>query len=69
MTVTCGKCGHTAEIEEWQNAKISGQLPAGMFQCPECGFAFERKSGPPTVYPDGFVIPGKVTLVPVQARF
>ena len=41
-TITCGKCGKTAPIDNWTNRPLSGELPAGTFQCPHCQWAFRR---------------------------
>lgn len=66
--VTCAKCGRTSSLETFTERPISGTLPAGQFQCPHCGYAFERRHGQPTVYPSGFVMPGPVSLAPIGAR-
>lgn len=68
MTITCGKCGHEADIDEWTTTPVSGKLPRNTFQCPQCKLAFERKHGKPTVYKSGFIMPGPVSLIPVGAR-
>jgi hypothetical protein len=67
MTVTCGRCGDEAGIEAWTVRPVSGVLPRDVFQCPTCGFAFERRQGPARVLASGFVMPGEVKLVPVGA--
>jgi hypothetical protein len=68
MNMTCGKCGHEADIDEFTRTPIAGELPRNVFQCPKCRHAIERRHGQPTVYPSGFVMPGPVMLVPVGAR-
>lgn len=70
MTITCGRCGQSADVDDWTRTELGGALPDGHFQCPNmaCNFAFERRHGAPKVYPSGFIAPGPVTLVPVQAR-
>lgn len=68
MTMSCAKCGKVADLDEWVRTPVGGELPHGTYQCPACRFAFERRQGASTVYPDGFVMPGPVTLVPVGGR-
>ena len=68
MTITCGKCGGSADIEKWTTRPVSGDLPRNVFQCPKCNWAFERKHGKATVYPNGFILPGPVSLNTVEAR-
>lgn len=70
MTLTCGKCGHEADIDLWTTAEISGRLPVGQFQCPSCRFAFRRcETTPGQTFRAGgssMYIPGKIGLVPCQ---
>jgi uncharacterized protein YlaI len=66
--IKCGFCGHTDNIERWTQTPIYGNLPAGTYQCPHCGRAFERVPGKPRVFSSGFTVPGKVSLVPVATR-
>jgi hypothetical protein len=68
MSITCGKCGHDADIEAWTHTPVAGELPPGTYQCPECRVAFQRRHGEPRVFPNGFIIPGPVSLVPTGAR-
>lgn len=68
MNMTCGKCGHEADIDLWTETPIAGRLPHGVYQCPKCHFAFERRQAPGKTYPNGFYLPGEVTLVAVAAR-
>jgi len=68
MTLTCEKCGIEADIDRWTNRPVSGPLPRNTYQCPGCGFAFEKKHGPAKVFPNGFVMPGPVRLIQVEAR-
>ena len=44
MTLSCGKCGHVADIEEFCHTPIMGDLPAGQYQCPACTYAFQRRA-------------------------
>lgn len=44
MTLSCGKCGHVADIEEFCHTPIMGTLPAGQYQCPACKYAFQRRA-------------------------
>jgi hypothetical protein len=69
MTLTCGNCGHEAQIDEFTRTPVAGDLPHNVYQCPSCRHAIERRQGKPSVYPSGFVMPGPVTLVPVDSRF
>jgi hypothetical protein len=68
MTISCPKCGGVHDVEAWTRRPVTGDLPPGQFQCPGCGFAFQRREVEPgrkftaggrTVY-----IPGKLALVP-----
>jgi hypothetical protein len=74
ITITCGKCGKVADVDEWTRRPISGELPAGTFQCPHCQWAFQRAAaGGHKVFRDGrgrvaMVIPERVELRPVEAR-
>jgi len=43
--VTCGACGHAGTLEAWTSKPVHGETAPGVFQCPECRHAFERKSG------------------------
>ena len=43
ITMTCGRCGQTTAASQWSETPISGELPAGHFQCPKCSYAFRRK--------------------------
>jgi len=42
VTITCGHCGKTSGFDRWTVRPVSGPLPKGQFQCPECGYAFVR---------------------------
>lgn len=69
MLMTCGKCGHKADIDEFCSTPVYGELPKGVFQCPACGIAIRRRiSGPGTLYPSGHYVPGPVELVEVSPR-
>ncbi len=67
VMVTCGNCGKSAAMDEFCNTPVNGQLPRGVYQCPHCHWAVQRQAGLPTVTPSGFVMPGKVEFVEVQA--
>lgn len=72
MNITCGACGHAASLEAFTERPVSGTLPPGRFQCPKCGYAFERRaSGGWKTYksPNGAVmhVPDRIELVPVAA--
>ena len=47
----------------WHFTEISGELPAGMFQCPQCGHAFKRQPQPQAKPWDKFIV-----LVPAQTH-
>ena len=68
MNITCGACGKTADLDAWTSRPISGDLPKDTFQCPHCNQAFIRHLGKPEVYPNGFIMPGPVSLVPCSSR-
>jgi hypothetical protein len=67
MHLTCGACGHEADLDEFTRTPIGGALPKNIFQCPRCHIAIEKRHGPARVLDSGFVMPGKVELVRVQA--
>ncbi len=67
MNITCANCGKTADVDNWTTRPVTGELPRNRFQCPSCNWAFERRHGAQKVYPNGFIAPGPVTLVPVGA--
>ncbi len=55
--LTCGQCaGQTLLIE------MSRCLPTDPFECRHCGAILARRHAAPTVYPTGFVVPGKITV-------
>lgn len=69
MLMTCGWCGHRADLDEFTRTPVGGDLPKNTFQCPACGRAFERRvSGPGVRYESGLYVPGPVELVPVPSR-
>jgi ribosomal protein S27AE len=68
MKITCGDCGQSADINNWTQTPVYGDLPRNHYQCPNCGTAFERKVGPGEWMPWGVYHPGSVELVPVAAR-
>jgi hypothetical protein len=65
--MTCGTCGHFDAFDRFISTPVFGQLPRDTFQCPACGVAVQRQHGKPTVYKDGFVSPGPVSLVTVSS--
>ena len=67
MHITCGQCGHKANLESWTSTPFNGELPQGTYQCPNCRYAFKRQAEQGTTFPSGLYIPGKITLVPVPA--
>lgn len=72
ITVTCGRCGHQADVDLWTRTTVQGELPPGQFQCPGCRLAFRRKEVEPgrTVRAgaERMYIPGRVALVPCEGR-
>ncbi len=74
VSITCGHCGKSSDLGRWTERPVSGSLPAGQFQCPECGYAFQRcASGPWKFIRDarGRVVdgcPAVVKLIPCEAR-
>lgn len=72
MTITCGECGQEAAIDAWTRTPVSGELPRGQYQCPRCGYAFQRREVTPgQVYRlrgELCRIPGKIRLVPCDSR-
>lgn len=48
FTIRCGRCGVESPVARWVNAPVTGDLPAGRFQCPAggCTYAFERRLVP-----------------------
>jgi transposase len=65
MKITCGDCGHVADINDWTRTAVYGDLPRNHYQCPNCGTAFERKVGAGKWLAWGAYVPGEVELVPV----
>jgi len=59
MSVT-GPCGHEADFD----AAWAGR---DRYACPTCGLRWHVTTGPVEVYPSGFVMPGKRTVV-VEAQ-
>lgn len=43
FTISCVKCGMVSPAIQWTAAPVSGDLPAGDFQCPICRAAFRRQ--------------------------
>lgn len=66
--MTCGQCGHEADLSTFCTTPISGELPKGVYQCPACGLAIRKTFGPATRHPSGWVEPGKVKLELVAGR-
>jgi hypothetical protein len=71
ITLSCGKCGNVDDLDNFCKTAVSGDLPNGQFQCPACGYAWKRQQSEYRVLRAGdsvCFIPGKVELVPVDAR-
>jgi len=58
MSIHC-KCGHEADFLEFKSTPITGDLPAGTYQCPACRTAWTTRPGPPRIGWSGMVLPGK----------
>lgn len=70
MMITC-KCGHSADMDLFCRTLISGELPAGQFQCPKCGLAWQRKESEHRIIRAGseaMIIPGRVDVVLIDRR-
>ena len=68
MMLSCGRCGHQADLDDWCSTPISGPLPKNTYQCPNCRTAIERRATPGTLYESGLYVPGPVELVVVNSR-
>lgn len=70
FTITCGRCNKTSPALQWSERPISGELPAGEFQCPECDFAFRRQraTGNPFRKVDGEWKYQPIDLIPISPR-
>lgn len=44
VSLTCSKCGHTADFLEFCRTPITGELPAGTHQCPACRRAWRMEA-------------------------
>ncbi len=60
-TCVTGPCQHKVLFDE-------SCIEVDRFQCPVCGLHWGVHIGPPTIYPSGFVAPGK-RQVYVENRF
>lgn len=70
MQIT-SKCGHTAPFDDFCRTLIAGALPAGQYQCPACGFAWQRKESEHRLIwagDESLVIPGKMEIVTIESR-
>jgi len=69
MLITCGKCGHEANIDDFTRTEVFGELPRDQYQCPQCRTAFKREpQGKPHVSMSGFVIPAPMKIVQIEGR-
>ena len=66
-TLSCFFCGHVASLDSFCETPIAGPLPRDTYQCPKCKRAVRRTYGKPTVMLSGFVMPGPVIMVEVEA--
>lgn len=70
VTLSC-KCGHVDDLDKFCRTVVSGELPAGQFQCPGCGYAWRRRESEHRLIRAGseaMIIPGKITLEACEAR-
>ena len=44
MTLTCAKCGHEADFFDFCRTPITGDLPVGTHQCPQCRKAWRMET-------------------------
>jgi hypothetical protein len=44
VAMTC-RCGHVAPMDDFCRTPVFGDLPAGIYQCPECGVAVDVRHG------------------------
>jgi hypothetical protein len=74
--ISCGACKVSSRFLAWQRSALGVELPVNQFQCPACGYAFQRTAHAPadrrpTVYGIGknrwVAYPtGQITLDRVQ---
>ena len=68
MDISCGKCGHVADIGQFTSTPLGGNLPDNTYQCPACQYAIQRRAAPGKHYDSGLYVPGAVRFVQVDAR-
>lgn len=69
ITITCGRCRVASPALSWTERPISGDLPAGEYQCPSCGYAFRRVRAPEAMRQiDGEWKYQPIDLVPIASR-
>lgn len=69
ITITCGECRKASDALTWCERPISGDLPSGEYQCPNCGYAFRReRAKEASRYEGGKWIYQPINLVPVASR-
>ena len=58
MLITCAKCGHEADFFDFCHTPITGQLPSGTHQCPNCRKAWRMETtAKGQWFPSGLHIP------------
>ncbi len=68
-SITCGRCGQTADMDEFTKTPIGGDLPKGQYQCPFCNVAWKiEKDGEATILESGFVMPPKLKVVETDSQ-
>jgi hypothetical protein len=66
MLLTCAKCAHTADFFDFCRTPITGALPSGTHQCPNCKKAWRMESqGNAQHYPSGLTIPATRVAVTI----
>ncbi len=67
FTITCGYCGHNAELGLFCTTPIGGPLPPSHYQCPQCKRAWAVVKTPITITPWGSVISQPNLIKPTDA--
>jgi hypothetical protein len=70
MHITC-QCGHTADLDEFCQTPLFGQLPRGTYQCPACRVSWKRQESDHRIIRHGSAatyVAGKVEIALVESR-
>lgn len=71
ITLSCGQCGHVADLDLFCKTPVFGYLPKGHYQCPSCSYAFKRVHSEYRILKSGSDVtfyPGCVELVQIGGR-